>query len=154
MQPRRFRLFFEVGNDAVEAGLVSSLARPGGNATGLSVLFTHLRPKLLEIVSEIVPQVRIVGLLVNLNSPTAEPTIREGQEAARAKGVQLAVLTASTEHEIDAAFANLIDLRADAVIVGADPFLGNQRLQLIARAAMAPTSRPFIGEWACTQARF
>jgi len=93
-----------------EAGLVTSLARPGGNATGLSVLFTQLTPKLLEIVSEIVPQLRIVGLLVNPNSPTAEPTIREAQEAARAKRVQLAVLRASTEGEIDAAFANLIGL--------------------------------------------
>jgi putative tryptophan/tyrosine transport system substrate-binding protein len=128
-------IVFEVGNDPVEAGLVISLARPGGNATGVSVLFTQLTPKLLEIVSEIVPQVTIVGLLVNPNSPTAEPTVRDAQEAARAKGVQLAVLRASTESEIDAAFANLIDLRADAVIIGADPFLGNQRLQLIAQAA-------------------
>jgi putative ABC transport system substrate-binding protein len=101
----------------------------------LSVLFTQLTPKLLELISEIVPQVRIVGLLVNPNSPTAEPTIRDAQEAARAKGVQLAILKASTDSEIDAAFAALIDLRADAVIVGADPFLGNQRLQLIAQAA-------------------
>jgi putative ABC transport system substrate-binding protein len=100
----------------------------------LSVLFTQLTPKLLELISEIVPQVRIVGLLVNPNSPT-EPTIRDAQEAARAKGVQLAILKASTDSEIDAAFAALIDLRADAVIVGADPFLGNQRLQLIAQAA-------------------
>jgi putative ABC transport system substrate-binding protein len=128
-------IVFEVGNDAVEAGLVNSLARPGGNATGLSVLFTQLTPKLLELISEIVPEVRIVGLLVNPNSPTAEPTIRDAQEAARAKGVQLAILKASTESEIEAAFSALIDLRADAVIVGADPFLGNQRLQIVAQAA-------------------
>jgi putative ABC transport system substrate-binding protein len=75
-------IVFEVGNDAVEAGLVTSLARPGGNATGLSVLFTQLTPKLLELISEIVPEVRNVGLLVNPNSPTAEPTIRDAQEAA------------------------------------------------------------------------
>ena len=128
-------IVFEVGNDAVEAGLVTSLARPGGNATGLSVLFTQLTPKLLELISEIVPEVRIVGLLVNPNSPTAEPTIRDAQEAARAKRVQLAILKASTESEIVAAFSALIDLRADAVIVGADPFLGNQRQQIIALAA-------------------
>ena len=128
-------IVFEVGNDAVEAGLVTSLARPGGNATGLSVLFTQLTPKLLELICEIVPQVRIVGLLVNPNSPTAEPTIRDAQEAARAKGVQLAILNAGTESEIDAAFSALIDLRADAVIVGADPFLGTQQLRLIAQAA-------------------
>ena len=69
------------------------------------------------------------------NRPTADPTIRDAQEAARAKGVKLAILKASTESEIDAAFAALIELRADAVIVGADPFLGNQRLQIIAQAA-------------------
>jgi putative ABC transport system substrate-binding protein len=123
------------GNDAVEAGLVASLARPGGNATGINVLFTQLTPKLLELISEIVPQVRIVGLLVNPNSPTAEPTIRNAEEAARAKGVQLVILKASTESEIDAAFAALTDLHADAVIISPDPFLGNQRLQLIAQAA-------------------
>jgi putative ABC transport system substrate-binding protein len=128
-------IVFEVGNDAVEAGLVTSLAHPGGNATGMSVLFTQLTPKLLELISELVPQVGIVGLLVNPNSPTAEPTIRDAQEAARAKGVKLSVLKASTESEIDAAFAALIELRADAVIVGADPFFGNQRLQIIAQAA-------------------
>src|SRR5260370_15476116 len=102
-------IVFEVGNDAVEAGLVTSLARPGGNATGISVLFTQLTPKLLELISEIVPQVRIAGLLVNPNSPTAEPTIRNAEQAARAKGVQLVVLKASTEGEIDAAFAALVD---------------------------------------------
>jgi putative ABC transport system substrate-binding protein len=128
-------IVFEVGSDAVEAGLVTSLAHPGGNATGLNVLFTQLTPKLLELISEIVPQVRIVGLLVNPDSPTAQPTIRDAQEAARAKGVELPILKARTAGEIDAAFAALIDLRADAVIVGADPFLGNQRLQIIAQAA-------------------
>jgi putative tryptophan/tyrosine transport system substrate-binding protein len=128
-------IVFEVGNDAVEAGLVASLARPGGNATGISVLFTQLTPKLLELISEIVPVVRIVGLLVNPNSPTAVPTIRNAEDAARAKGVQLVILKASTESEIDAAFAALTDSRADAVIVSPDPFLGNQRLQLVAQAA-------------------
>jgi len=128
-------IVFEVGNDAVEAGLVTSLARPGGNVTGFSVLFTQLTPKLLELISEIVPEVRIVGLLVNPNSPTAAPTIRDASEAARAKGVQLHILNASTESEIDAAFVALIGLRADVVIVGADPFLGNQRLQIITQAA-------------------
>jgi putative tryptophan/tyrosine transport system substrate-binding protein len=128
-------IVFEVGNDAVEAELVTGLARPGGNATGLSVLFIQMTPKLLELISEIVPQVRIVGLLVNPNSPTAEPTIRDAQEAARAKGVQLAIVKAGTVSEIDAAFAALTDLRADALIVGADPFLGNQGQQLITQAA-------------------
>jgi ABC-type uncharacterized transport system substrate-binding protein len=126
---------FEVGNDAVEAGLVASIARPGGNVTGLNVLFTELTPKLLELICEIVPEVRIVGVLVNPNSPTAAPTIGKAEQAARAKGVQLVIVKASTESEIDAAFATLIASHAQAFIVGADPFLGSQRLRLVAQAA-------------------
>jgi putative ABC transport system substrate-binding protein len=139
-------IVFEVGNDAVEAGLVASLARPGGNATGLSVLFTELTPKLLELISELVPQAKIVGLLVNPNSPTAAPTIRDAEQGARAKGVQLAVLKASTAGEIDAAFARLTELRADAVIVGGDPFLGDQRLQLVAQAARSKIPAIYFSE--------
>lgn len=127
-------IVFEVGYDAVEAGLVSSLARPGGNATGMNVLFTQLTPKLLELITEILPEVRTVGLLINPNSPTAEPTVRNAQEAARVRGVQLAIVKAGTPSEIDAAFATFIDLHVDAVIVGPDPFLGSQRLQLISQA--------------------
>jgi putative ABC transport system substrate-binding protein len=97
-------IVFEVGNDAVAAGLVASLARPGGNATGLSILFTQLTPKRLELLCELVPRARTIALLVNPNSPTAEPSIRDTQEAARAKGVQLSILNASTESGIDAAF--------------------------------------------------
>ena len=128
-------IVFEVGNDAVEAGLVKSLAHPGGNATGLNVLFTQLTPKLLELISELVPNAKIVGLLVNPNSPTAEPTIRIAEEAARARDIQLHVLKARTENEIESAFVTLVGLRGDALVVGPDPFLGNQRLQLVARAA-------------------
>src|SRR5439155_658396 len=101
-------IVFEVGYDAVEAGLVSSLARPGGNATGMNVLFTQLTPKLLELITEILPEVRTVGLLINPNSPTAEPTVRNAQEAARVRGVQLAIVKAGTPSEIDAAFATFI----------------------------------------------
>jgi putative ABC transport system substrate-binding protein len=128
-------IVFEVGNDAVEAGLVDSLARPGGNITGLNILFTQLTPKLLELMSELLPQAKVVALLVNPNSPTAAPMIRDTGEAARAKGIELPLLKASTESEIDAAFAVLGDLRADAVIVGADPFFGTRSTQLIGQAA-------------------
>jgi putative ABC transport system substrate-binding protein len=130
-------IVFEVGNDAVEAGLVDSLARPGGNITGLNILFTQLTPKLLELMSELLPQAKVVALLVNPNSPTAAPMIRDTGEAARAKGIELPLLKASTESEIDAAFATLGDLRADAVIVGADPFFGTRSTQLIGQAARA-----------------
>jgi putative tryptophan/tyrosine transport system substrate-binding protein len=128
-------IVFEVGNDAVAAGLVDSLARPGGNATGLSILFTQLTPKRLELLCELLPQARTIALLVNPNSPTAEPSIRGSQEAARAKGVQLSILNASTESEIDAAFATFDTARADGLVIAADPFFDTRRQQLIGPAA-------------------
>jgi putative tryptophan/tyrosine transport system substrate-binding protein len=128
-------IVFEVGNDAVEAGLVESLARPGGNATGLSILFTQLTSKRLELLCELIPQARTIALLVNPDSPTAEPSIRGAQEAARAKGVQLSILKASTETQIDAAFATFVNLQADGLIVAADPFFDTRRAQLVAPAA-------------------
>jgi putative tryptophan/tyrosine transport system substrate-binding protein len=128
-------IVFEVGNDAVAAGLVASLARPGGNATGLSILFTQVTPKRLELLCELIPQARTIALLVNPNSPTAEPSIQGAEEAARAKGVQLAILNASTESEIDAAFTKLVSLQADGLIIAADPFFDTRRAQLVAPAA-------------------
>jgi putative tryptophan/tyrosine transport system substrate-binding protein len=128
-------IVFEVGNDAVEAGLVESLARPGGNATGLSILFTQLTSKRLELLCDLLPQARTIALLVNPNSPTAEPSIRGAQEAARAKGVQLSILKAGTETEIDAAFAAFVSLQADGLIIAADPFFDTRREQLVAPAA-------------------
>jgi putative ABC transport system substrate-binding protein len=130
-------IVFEVGNDAVEAGLVTSLARPGGNATGMSILFTHLTPKLLELISELVPQAKSIALLVNPNGPITKSMIQETEEAARTKGLQLPVLKAGTDREIDAAFAALTDLRADAVIVSTDPFFGTRSVQIVAQAARA-----------------
>jgi putative ABC transport system substrate-binding protein len=128
-------IVFEVGNDAVEAGLVSSLARPGGNATGLSILFVQLTAKRLELLCELLPRARTIALLVNPNSPTAEPSLRDAPEAAKAKGVQLSVLKAATEDEIDAAFATAAGSKADGLIVAADPFFDTRRTQLVATAA-------------------
>jgi len=128
-------IVFEVGNDAVEAGLVASLARPGGNATGLSILFTQLTSKRLELLCELIPQAGTIALLVNPNSPTAAPSIQGAQEAARAKGVQLSILNAGTEAEIDAAFATFVNVQADGLIVAADPFFDTRREQLVAPAA-------------------
>jgi putative ABC transport system substrate-binding protein len=128
-------IVFEVGNDAVAAGLVASLAHPGGNATGLSILFTQLTPKRLELLCELVPQAKTIALLVNPNSPTAEPSIQGAQEAAHAKGVQLSVLKASTESQIDAAFASFANVPADGLIIAADPFFDTRRAQLIGPAA-------------------
>jgi putative ABC transport system substrate-binding protein len=128
-------IVFEVGNDAVEAGLVASLARPGGNATGLSILFTQLTPKRLELLCELIPEAKHIVLLVNPDSPTADPSIRGAQEAAYAKAVRLSILKAGTESEIDAAFAAFVALQADGLIVAADPFFDTRRKQLVAPAA-------------------
>jgi putative ABC transport system substrate-binding protein len=102
-------VFMGVG-DPVAAGLVASLARPGGNFTGFSNMYIELQAKRLELLSELVPLARVIALLVN---GRAEHEIRVVQEAARAKGVQLPVVKASTEGEIDAAFASLVELRND-----------------------------------------
>ena len=128
-------IVFEVGNDAVEAGLVASLARPGGNATGLSILFTQLTGKRLELLCELIPQARTIALLVNPKSPTAEPSIRGAQEAARAKGVQLSILNASNDGEVETAFSEFGKMRSDGLIVAADPFFDTRREQLAAAAA-------------------
>ncbi|WP_157793754.1 MULTISPECIES: ABC transporter substrate-binding protein [Bradyrhizobium] len=130
-------IVFEVGNDAVEAGLVDSLARPGGNATGLSILFVQLTPKRLELLCELIPGARTIALLVNPNSPTAEPSLRGAPEAAQAKGAQLLVLKAVNEKEIDAAFDTAVASKADGLIVAADPFFDTRRVQLVAAAARA-----------------
>ena len=124
-----------VAADPVGAGLVASLARPDGNLTGFSILSSELTPKRLELLSELVPQARVIALLVNQNSPSAERLIGDVQEAAHVKGVQLPILRASTETEIDAAFASLIELHAAGLVVAADPFLNNRREQLVALAA-------------------
>jgi ABC-type uncharacterized transport system substrate-binding protein len=121
--------------DPVGEGLVAGLARPGGNLTGISALSTELTPKRLELLSELAPQARVIALLVNPDNPTAESIIRDAQGAARAKGVQLQILKAGAESEMDTAFATLVRLQAGALIVGADPFFFSRRDQLVALAA-------------------
>src|SRR6516164_300793 len=119
----------------VDLGLVASLARPGGNLTGVSTMAPELSPKRLELLSELVPQVGVIALLVNPNNSNTQHIIGEMQEAARAKGVQLHILIAGTESEIDAAFATLVQLHASALVVGGDPFFGKRREQLVTLAA-------------------
>jgi putative ABC transport system substrate-binding protein len=121
--------------DPVAEGLVASLARPGGNLTGFSLMLAEMMPKRLELLSELVPSARVIALLMNPNNPRTEPTIRDAQEAARLKGVQLAVLKAGTESEIDAAFTTLTQLHAGALVVDSDVFFFGRRDQLVALAA-------------------
>ena len=127
-------IVFSVG-DPVELGLVASLARPGGNLTGVSNMSVELNPKRLELLSELVPQAKVIALLVNQNNRNTERNIKDVQEAARAKGVQLSILKAGTESEIDAAFGSLAQLRAGALVVATDPFLNSRRDQLVALAS-------------------
>jgi putative ABC transport system substrate-binding protein len=122
---------FVVGTDPVELGLVASLARPGGNLTGVSMLMTDLNAKRLELLSELVPQARVVALLVNPNYPGAERIMREVQEAARATGVQVLI---RTEGEIDAAFTTLVQRHVDALVVGNDSFFDSRIEQFVALA--------------------
>ena len=118
--------------DPVGQGLVASLARPGGNLTGVSILFSDLASKRVELVAELVPRAREIGLLVNPTNPTNETTFGDVQGAARGKAVQIHVLKASSETEINAAFAVLAQLHTGALIVGADPFFYLWRERLIA----------------------
>jgi|SRR6516225_4664875 putative ABC transport system substrate-binding protein len=96
---------------------------------------TELMPKRLELISELVPQAAVIALLVNPNNPIAERIMRDVQEASRAKGVQLQILKAGTEGEINATFETLVELQTGALVVSADPFFGARREQLVALAA-------------------
>jgi putative tryptophan/tyrosine transport system substrate-binding protein len=127
-------VFTQVG-DPVGFGLVASLARPGGNLTGFSNLTLELTPKRLELLCELVPQATVIALLVNPDNEMTEKHIRITQEAARAKGIQLPVLQARTEGEIDMAFASLGQLQAGGLVVAADAFFASRREQLVTLAS-------------------
>jgi putative tryptophan/tyrosine transport system substrate-binding protein len=128
-------IVFIAGDDAVGQGLVASLARPGGNLTGVSFLAAEINAKRFELLSGLVPQAKVIALPVNPTIPTTERLIRAVQEAARPTGVQFDILKASTESEIDAAFATLVQQPADALLIFPDPFFTSQREQLVALAA-------------------
>jgi len=127
-------LFFS-GGDPVVMGLVASLARPGGNLTGVAFLAAELMPKRVELLSELVPQAGVIALLVNPNDPNYGRFIGDVQEAARAKSLQLHILKAGTESEIDTAFATLVQLHAGALVVSPNAFFGSRCDLLAALAA-------------------
>jgi putative ABC transport system substrate-binding protein len=128
-------IVFFGGRDLVATGLVTSLARPGGNLTGISIMAPELNPKRLELLSELVPQAGVIAVLVNPNIAAVEPMVRDLQEAARAKGVQLRFLNAGDESEIDAAFATLVQRQAGALLVSSESFFYSRREQLTALAS-------------------
>ncbi len=132
-------------SDPVGGGLVASLARPGGNVTGFSVIPLELTPKRLELLSELVPQAKVIALLVNPNNSYALRSIGDAQEAARAKGVQLPILKAGTESEIDAAFASLVQLQAGGLVIFGDAFFGDRIPRFVALTAR--NAVPAIYSW-------
>src|ERR1700686_3755923 len=137
---------FITGSDPVQTGLVASLARPGGNVTGFSMIATELMAKRFQLLSELVPQIRTVALLINPKYHSAtEGTIPLVQQAASAKGVRLHILNAADDDEFEPAFASLARLKADALIVGTDPFFTSRRERIVALASRY--SVPAIYEW-------
>ena len=128
-------IVFTSGDDPVTTGLVSSLARPGGNLTGVSFFVVELHAKRFELISELVPQAKVIALIVNPLSPQTERVVQAMQQAAAAKHVELKILKAKTEGEIDAAFNELITLRAEALIQQADPLFISRREQFALLAA-------------------
>ena len=122
---------FIVSDDPVRLGLVASLARPGGNLTGINFFNVELTAKRLELLRELVPATTRVAVLINpANTEYTETTVREVGAAARTIGLQIQVLNASTSREIDAAFATIVRERPDALFVGNDAFFNARRVQL------------------------
>src|SRR5262245_34917573 len=128
-------IVFTSSDNPIERGLVASFNRPGGNVTGVSWVNAGLGPKRLGLLHELVPNATIVALLINPNNPESVRQPAELQDAARAMGLQLVVLTAATAGDIDAAFTAMVQNRVGALLVGSDPFLANWPEQIVALAA-------------------
>ena len=126
---------FVVGEDPVRVGLVASLARPGGNLTGINFLTAELGAKRLGLLRELMPAATRVAVLVNPVGPNAETTVKDVEPAGRAMGLQIQFLNASTSGEINSAFATFVRERSDTLLVGADPFFTSRRSQMVQLAA-------------------
>jgi putative ABC transport system substrate-binding protein len=134
-------IVFVIGGDPVKVGLVASYNQPGGNATGTSILTPTMEAKRLGLLHELVPQATTIAVLLNPNFPPFVGQERDVQEAGRALGVNIHVLRAGSDREIEAAFETVAQQRIAAVLVGSDPFFDSRRDQLVALAArqMTPT---------------
>jgi putative ABC transport system substrate-binding protein len=128
-------IVFATADDPVATGLVTSLNRPGGNLTGVSLISGVLSAKNLELLHELVPTTKLIAVLVNPNSPSAEIQLKDAQDAANRIGVGILVLKASTEREVESAFATVLAEHAGAMVVVADPFFFLRREQFVALAA-------------------
>ena len=128
-------IVFVVGRDPAKSGLVASLNKPGGNATGMSLFSTEVAPKQIDLLCEMVRGSTAVGMLVNSDNPNAETQIRGAQEAAHARGVDLHIVNVTGERGFEPAFTSLVQKRASGVVVGADGLFTNRRYQLVGLAA-------------------
>jgi putative ABC transport system substrate-binding protein len=137
-------IVFLLAEDPVKVGLVTSLARPGGNLTGINFFSAELVAKRLGLLREVVPTATRVAVLVNPTGPNSETTSRDAQSAARATGLEIHVLNASTSREINLAFAGFVGERPDALFVDIDPFFTSRRFQLVNLASRhaIPTTYP------------
>ena len=123
---------FQAGDDPVKLGLVASLARPGGNLTGINFFNSELAAKRLGLLRELLPTAKRVAVLVNsTDAMRTENTVRDVQAAARAMGLEIQLLNASTSREIDTAYATFVSERPDALFVDGDAFFNSRRVQLV-----------------------
>jgi len=128
-------IVFSIGGDAVKLGLVSSLNRPGGNVTGVTFFVNTLGAKRLELLRELVPSAAHIGFLVNPANPTSESQVTDVRAAARERRVDLLVVNAGSEREIDAGFASFVQQRVNAIVIGADSLFLSRRDQVVGLAA-------------------
>jgi putative ABC transport system substrate-binding protein len=128
-------IVFAIGGDPIRDGLVTSLRRPGGNLTGVTFFSGELLPKRLELLRELAPAADLIAVLLNPNNPNLQTRLRDIQEAARTVRQQIIIVNASSEKEIDTAFATIVKERAAALLVVDDPFLGSHHEQIVALAA-------------------
>ena len=128
-------IVFSAGGDPVANGLVASLGRPGGNLTGVSLFTTLLEAKRLGLLREALPSATTIGLLADERDSSAGGMVKDAEEGARRLGVRLVVVKAEADGEFDAAFASLVQQRADALVIGNSPFFNNRRERLVALAA-------------------
>ena len=128
-------IVFNTGTDPVRLGLVASLARPGGNATGVNIFTTELAEKRLGLLRDVVPAATTIAVLSNPNFGAAVANVRESEAAARAMGKEVVIFNASSDAEIETAFAKIALARPGALLVGADPFFNSRRGLIVALAA-------------------
>jgi putative ABC transport system substrate-binding protein len=141
----RIPVVFTAVSDPVAAGIVDSLARPGGHVTGFSIMGTELVPKRLEMLFELLPHADTVAVLLNPNAEISDAVVSRVEQLAAGKTVRLRILKAATEAEIDAAAAQLPELRASGLLVADDAFFTNRREQIVALAARYAI--PAIYQW-------